>query len=382
MFKSCAQHLFWLTLCVLLVVSTAEVDDSANSVFGLNTASNLQLSTSTLRTPSSTVNSTTTISPKSSSSSTASSGSDGGGGDHRNHHNTKPFGTSDLAPVNHSSASSASSDYSYDYYDSGEDPVVNSPRVSASLAGGGSRASGSGHGLYDDDEDSYDEDEYDYYDYDDDEYYDEYYDETSTPDYGVAGSDSDSVDSDSDPDGSEPVDDTSSYDDTYDDYDDEAADEYEDDGDYDDDEDYYDDETGDTETSTDSGQVVSVDNTNTASDDGVEEDDDDDYDDYNDLPGSIDDDDDHRGVYDDVGDDEDQLGKEPFNGVSSFLDRPGMLAAIIGGAVVGLFCAILLVMLIVYRVRKKDEGSYMLDEPKRSLTGNGVSRNYNKEFYA
>ena len=56
--------------------------------------------------------------------------------------------------------------------------------------------------------------------------------------------------------------------------------------------------------------------------------------------------------------------------------------AVVGGAVVGLLCAILLVMLIVYRMRKKDEGSYALDEPKRSLTGNSYSKNYNKEFYA
>ena len=57
-----------------------------------------------------------------------------------------------------------------------------------------------------------------------------------------------------------------------------------------------------------------------------------------------------------------------------------MFPAVVGGAVVGLLCAILLVMLIVYRMRKKDEGSYPVDEPKRSLTGNSYSKN--KEFYA
>lgn len=35
--------------------------------------------------------------------------------------------------------------------------------------------------------------------------------------------------------------------------------------------------------------------------------------------------------------------------------------AVIGGTVVGLLCAILLVMFIVYRMRKKDEGSYALE---------------------
>ena len=41
------------------------------------------------------------------------------------------------------------------------------------------------------------------------------------------------------------------------------------------------------------------------------------------------------------------------------------VSAVIGGAVVGLLCAILCVMFVVYRMRKKDEGSYALDEPKR-----------------
>lgn len=54
----------------------------------------------------------------------------------------------------------------------------------------------------------------------------------------------------------------------------------------------------------------------------------------------------------------------------------------IGGAVVGLLCAILLVMFIVYRMRKKDEGSYTLDEPKRSPPVNPYARRAGKEFYA
>merc|ERR1712179_805449 len=58
--------------------------------------------------------------------------------------------------------------------------------------------------------------------------------------------------------------------------------------------------------------------------------------------------------------------ERPNNRPASFFAQPGILAAVIGGAVVGLLCAILLVMFIVYRMRKKDEGSYALDEPKRS----------------
>jgi len=67
---------------------------------------------------------------------------------------------------------------------------------------------------------------------------------------------------------------------------------------------------------------------------------------------------------------------------TSFFAQPGILAAVIGGAVVGLLCAILLVMFIVYRMRKKDEGSYALDEPKRSPNVNSYSKPPSREFYA
>uniref|UniRef100_A0A6M2DYE2 Syndecan n=1 Tax=Xenopsylla cheopis TaxID=163159 RepID=A0A6M2DYE2_XENCH len=68
---------------------------------------------------------------------------------------------------------------------------------------------------------------------------------------------------------------------------------------------------------------------------------------------------------------------------ASFFAQPGILAAVIGGAVVGLLCAILVVMFIVYRMRKKDEGSYALEEPKRSPASNTYAKNSNnREFYA
>nr|CAG4649059.1 EOG090X0QLW [Polyphemus pediculus] len=72
------------------------------------------------------------------------------------------------------------------------------------------------------------------------------------------------------------------------------------------------------------------------------------------------------------------LDHKPDDRQASFFAQPGILAAVIGGAVVGLLCAILLVMFIVYRMRKKDEGSYVLDEPKRNSPN---SHPYNK-FYA
>ncbi|XP_025832346.1 syndecan-like [Agrilus planipennis] len=76
------------------------------------------------------------------------------------------------------------------------------------------------------------------------------------------------------------------------------------------------------------------------------------------------------------------MNPKPEDQPTSFFAQPGILAAVIGGAVVGLLCAILVVMFIVYRMRKKDEGSYALDEPKRSPTSNSYSRGTNKEFFA
>jgi len=63
-----------------------------------------------------------------------------------------------------------------------------------------------------------------------------------------------------------------------------------------------------------------------------------------------------------------------------------LFSAVIGGAVVGLLCAILVVMFIVYRMRKKDEGSYALDEPRRSPAVQPFPKpgapHHNREFYA
>ncbi|CAH1775402.1 unnamed protein product, partial [Owenia fusiformis] len=64
------------------------------------------------------------------------------------------------------------------------------------------------------------------------------------------------------------------------------------------------------------------------------------------------------------------------------IGSPGILAGIIGGAVVGLLCAVLLVMFIVYRMRKKDEGSYPLDEPKKTTPSHSYQKAPTREFYA
>lgn len=67
---------------------------------------------------------------------------------------------------------------------------------------------------------------------------------------------------------------------------------------------------------------------------------------------------------------------------TNFFAQPGILAAVIGGTVVGLLCTILLVMLIVYRMRKADEGSYSLNEPKRSPNVHSYLKAPSREFFA
>ncbi|XP_053366309.1 syndecan-3-like isoform X2 [Clarias gariepinus] len=53
----------------------------------------------------------------------------------------------------------------------------------------------------------------------------------------------------------------------------------------------------------------------------------------------------------------------------SLLERKEVLAGVIAGGVVGLAFAIMLVSLMVYRMKKKDEGSYSLDEHKHPNGG-------------
>lgn len=60
---------------------------------------------------------------------------------------------------------------------------------------------------------------------------------------------------------------------------------------------------------------------------------------------------------------------------------PLILAGIIGGAVLALLCIVLLIMFTIYRMRKKDEGSYALDEPKKSY-GFAYKRAKDQEFFA
>jgi len=62
--------------------------------------------------------------------------------------------------------------------------------------------------------------------------------------------------------------------------------------------------------------------------------------------------------------------------------KPGILVGIIGGIVIGMLSAILLVMFIIYRMRKKDEGSYALEEGPRKSPSHAYTRVSSREFFA
>lgn len=62
--------------------------------------------------------------------------------------------------------------------------------------------------------------------------------------------------------------------------------------------------------------------------------------------------------------------------------KPGILAGLVGGAIIGVLTAVLLIMFIVYRMKKKDEGSYALEETKKPLNAYDYRHCPTKEFYA
>ncbi|XP_076844550.1 syndecan-2-B-like [Brachyhypopomus gauderio] len=64
----------------------------------------------------------------------------------------------------------------------------------------------------------------------------------------------------------------------------------------------------------------------------------------------------------------------------NLFERKEVLAAVIAGGVIGFLFAIFLILLLVYRMRKKDEGSYDLGERKPPSTA--YQKAPTKEFYA
>ncbi|XP_038051593.1 syndecan-3-like [Patiria miniata] len=63
------------------------------------------------------------------------------------------------------------------------------------------------------------------------------------------------------------------------------------------------------------------------------------------------------------------------------LSNPVLLAALVGAVVLTLITIILIIMFMIYRVKKKDEGSYSLDEPHKVKDPTTYWKD-TKEFYA
>lgn len=72
----------------------------------------------------------------------------------------------------------------------------------------------------------------------------------------------------------------------------------------------------------------------------------------------------------------------PANLWRDLFSQPGILVGIVGGVVIGMLAAILLVMFIIYRMRKKDEGSYALEEGPRKSPSHAYTRVSSREFFA
>ncbi|KAG8524794.1 Syndecan-1 [Galemys pyrenaicus] len=66
----------------------------------------------------------------------------------------------------------------------------------------------------------------------------------------------------------------------------------------------------------------------------------------------------------------------------SLLDRKEVLGGVIAGGLVGLIFAVCLVGFMLYRMKKKDEGSYSLEEPKQANGGAYQKPSKQEEFYA
>ncbi|KAM3932383.1 syndecan-1 [Leptodactylus fuscus] len=75
---------------------------------------------------------------------------------------------------------------------------------------------------------------------------------------------------------------------------------------------------------------------------------------------------------------EDEGSSDASHGI---MERKEILAGIIAGGVAGLAFAAALVAFVLYRMKKKDEGSYSLEEPKQSNGGYQKPREQ-REFYA
>ncbi|XP_055984865.1 syndecan-1 [Sorex fumeus] len=80
--------------------------------------------------------------------------------------------------------------------------------------------------------------------------------------------------------------------------------------------------------------------------------------------------------------DRSSMGHEATGASQSLLDRKEVLGGVIAGGLVGLIFAVCLVGFMLYRMKKKDEGSYSLEEPKQANGGAYQKPSKQEEFYA
>ncbi|XP_045740107.2 syndecan-1 [Mirounga angustirostris] len=80
----------------------------------------------------------------------------------------------------------------------------------------------------------------------------------------------------------------------------------------------------------------------------------------------------------------DQRNQPPVDHEASqgLLDRKEVLGGVIAGGLMGLIFAVCLVGFMLYRMKKKDEGSYSLEEPKQANGGAYQKPSKQEEFYA
>ncbi|XP_036119435.1 syndecan-1 [Molossus molossus] len=76
------------------------------------------------------------------------------------------------------------------------------------------------------------------------------------------------------------------------------------------------------------------------------------------------------------------VGRGATGASQGLLDRKEVLGGVIAGGLVGLIFAVCLVGFMLYRMKKKDEGSYSLEEPKQANGGAYQKPIKQEEFYA
>lgn len=76
------------------------------------------------------------------------------------------------------------------------------------------------------------------------------------------------------------------------------------------------------------------------------------------------------------------VGRGATGASQGLLDRKEVLGGVIAGGLVGLILAVCLVGFMLYRMKKKDEGSYSLEEPKQANGGAYQKPIKQEEFYA